>query len=149
MAANPPMKGVLTWLGRLLLAGTFGYAAVLKLADPSAFATDISHYRLLPYPLTLAAGVYLPWLELLCAGAVLFRWRERAALGLLLGLCLLFSLALASAWWRGLDIRCGCFGANAARTQLAVAISRALGLTVISILLLRRKTLLSVKSGLP
>ncbi len=137
MAAIPPMKSVLSWMGRLLLAGTFGYAAVIKLNDPAAFAADIAHYRLLPYPLTLVAGVYLPWLELVCAGAVLLRWRERSALVLLLGLCVLFSLALASAWWRGLDINCGCFGQGGIGTGLPFALARSMTLGVVALLLLK------------
>lgn len=143
------MKNLAAWIGRLLLAGTFGYAAVLKLADPSAFATDIGHYRLLPYPLTLAAGVYLPWLELACAAAILFRWRERGALALLLMLCVLFSLALASAWWRGLDITCGCFGHTGAATGLPVGLARSVILGMIAWSLLQRVKPLSVKSGQP
>ncbi len=138
MAANPSMKNALAWAGRLVLGGTFGYAAILKLADPAAFATDIGHYRLLPYPLKLAVGVYLPWLELICAAAVLFRWRERGALVLLLGLCALFTITLASAWWRGLDITCGCFGHDDIATSLPVALTRSATLGLIAFLLLKR-----------
>ncbi len=139
------MKDLAAWIGRLLLAGTFGYAAGLKLTDPSAFATDIGHYRLLFYPLTLAVGVYLPWLELACAGAILFRWCERGALALLLGLCVLFSLALASAWWRGLDITCGCFGHSGVAAGLPFAFTRSIILGVIAWSLLRPTYPLSAK----
>ncbi|HKB56676.1 MAG TPA: MauE/DoxX family redox-associated membrane protein [Lacunisphaera sp.] len=123
-------------LCRLLLGGTFAYAAASKLLDPSAFATDIGHYRLLPYPLTILLAVYLPWLELLCAAAVLIRRLERGALVLLLGLCTLFSVALASAWWRGLDINCGCFGAGAPG-NLSLAFVRSLCLGGLGLYLLR------------
>ncbi|HWA27855.1 MAG TPA: MauE/DoxX family redox-associated membrane protein [Lacunisphaera sp.] len=126
------MKTLLSWIGRLLLGGTFAYAAILKLADPAAFAADIGHYRLLPYPLTLALGLYLPWLELISAAAVILRWRERGALVVLLGLCVIFSLAIASAWWRGLDITCGCFGSAAANANLPVALARTVTLGLIA-----------------
>jgi putative oxidoreductase len=137
MAGSPSLKTVMLWAGRLLLGGTFAYAAVLKLADPATFATDIAHYRLLPYPLTLAVSVYLPWLELVCAMAVLVRWRERGAQALLLGVCVVFSLALASAWWRGLDISCGCFGHAGVATALPFALARSTALGLVALLLLK------------
>lgn len=137
MAGSPSLKSMALWGGRLLLGGAFAYAAVLKLVDPAAFATDIGHYRLLPYPLTSALAVYLPWLELMSAVAVLIRWRERGALVLLLGLCVLFSLALASAWWRELDISCGCFGHAGAATGLPFALARSTALGLVAFLLLK------------
>lgn len=76
MAANPSLKTVLLWLGRLILGGTFVYAASFKILDPPAFVADIGHYRLLPYLLAVALGIYLPWLELLCGTAVLIRRLE-------------------------------------------------------------------------
>lgn len=138
MAAIASVKTIATWACRLLLGGTFAYAALLKLADPSAFATDIGHYRLVPYPLTLAASIYLPWLELLCGTAVLIRRFERGALVLLLGLCVLFSVALTSAWFRGLDIECGCFGSASIPAAVPVALARSLALGLIAFFLLRR-----------
>lgn len=127
-ALAPQVTSVLAWVGRLLLAGVFGYAAAIKILDPQAFATDIDHFRLLPYWLASFAGAYLPWLELFCAAAVFFRRCERGALLLLIGLCAMFSGALASAWARGLDISCGCFGHSEISTNFPWAIARAAAL---------------------
>jgi len=135
------MSRVLECLCRLILAGVFIYAGAIKILDPQSFATDIGHYRLLPYPLTLAMGVYLPWLELLCGVAVLFRWRERGALLVLLGLCGLFAVALASAWFRGLDINCGCFGHATVASTLPIAFARSLALGLVALYLFRRSPL--------
>jgi putative oxidoreductase len=132
MAANPTLIFGIRCVARLVLGGAFGYAALQKLADPQSFAVDIGNYHLLPYPLTLALAVYLPWLELVCAVAVLSRWRDRGALTVLLALCLFFSLALTSAWMRGLDIRCGCFGSNTEPTSIPIALLRALGFGAIA-----------------
>lgn len=137
MAANPALKSTARWLARLLLGGVFIYAGGLKSLDPAVFATDIDHYRLLPYPLALLAGLYLPWLEILCGTAVILRWRERGALLLVAGLCALFALAITSAWVRGLDIRCGCFGHGNTGTALPVALLRSLVLGTLAVLLLR------------
>lgn len=95
---------------RLVLAGLFLYAGVLKALAPAAFAADIANFRLLPLFASGLLAVYLPWLELLAAGALFFRrWRAGAALVLaFLGAVFLGALALARI--RGLDITCGCFG---------------------------------------
>jgi hypothetical protein len=97
------------------------------------------------YPLTLAAAVYLPWLELVCAVAILFRWRERGALRLVLMLCSLFTIALASVWWRGLDISCGCFGHGDGSTMLPLALARSGTLGLIALLLLNKSTQATVR----
>jgi uncharacterized membrane protein YphA (DoxX/SURF4 family) len=137
MATNPPLRNALAWLGRFLLGGTFVVAAGFKILDPTSFVADIGHYRLLPYPLAVALGVYLPWLELLCGTAVLIGRLEQGALLILAGLCGLFTIALASAWARDLDITCGCFG-HATTTSLPLALARSLTLGLIAVLLLRR-----------
>lgn len=132
------MKTALLWIFRLLLGGVFIYAAALKIADPAGFATDIQHFRLLPYPLTLGLGLYLPWLEIICGVSVLCRWRERCALLLLAGLCFVFSVALASAWYRGLDINCGCFGHGTAASDLPLAFARSLLLGLVALFLFKQ-----------
>jgi len=137
MAANPSLRNAFAWLGRLLLGGTFVVAAGFKILDPPAFVADIGHYRLLPYPLAVALGVYLPWLELSCGAAVLIRRLEQGALLILAGLCGLFSLAIASAWARGLDITCGCFG-HATSSSLPLGLARSLTLGLVALFLLRR-----------
>ncbi|MDI1248808.1 MAG: DoxX family membrane protein [Lacunisphaera sp.] len=136
MAIPTPLKTAVLWCGRLLLGGTFLYAATLKIMNPAAFVADIDHYRLLPYPGAVVLGVYLPWIEVVCGLAVVLRWRERGALALLLALCMVFSVALASAWIRGLDINCGCFG-HGATANLHQALARSLILGVVALYLFR------------
>jgi putative oxidoreductase len=95
---------------RLVLAGLFLYAGGSKLADPSAFQVDIFNFAILPWAAAGVAAVYLPWLEILCAGALIAR---KPAAGLLLTvLMVVFTLAIATAWGRGLEVSCGCFGAT-------------------------------------
>jgi len=136
MESPSSLKTAAHWCCRLLLGGTFIYAATLKIMDPAAFVADIDHYRLVAYPLAAVLGVYLPWLEVVCGLAVVLRWRERGALVLLLTLCTVFSVALASAWMRGLDINCGCFG-RGTTANVPWALMRSLGFGGLSAYLLR------------
>jgi putative oxidoreductase len=101
----------LTCILRLLVGGIFLVAGVLKMLDPAHFAADIDHFRLLPYFAVAPLALYVPWLEIICGLAVFVSASRRSALVLLLALTVVFIAAIASAWMRGLDIRCGCFGA--------------------------------------
>ncbi len=96
---------------RLLAGGVFLVAGGLKVLDPARFAADIDHFRLLPYFAVAPLALYLPWLEIICGLAVFAGAWRRSALVLLLALTVVFIAAITSAWMRGLDIRCGCFGA--------------------------------------
>jgi len=101
----------LTNMLRLLVGGIFVVAGVLKVLDPARFAADIDHFRLLRYFAVAPLALYLPWLEIICGLAVFGSAWRRSALLLLLALTIVFIAAITSAWMRGLDIRCGCFGA--------------------------------------
>lgn len=104
-------------LPAIALAAVFAYAAVVKIADLETFARAIENYRLLPPAWSGAAAVLLPWLELGAAFALLAPgWRRAGAL-LALGLALVFCIAVGSAWVRGLDINCGCFGAGSGKAD--------------------------------
>ena len=99
--------------GRIVLAAVFVYAGTVKALDPAAFADAIDGYRLLPYPAGAALALILPWIEMAGGLGVLWTRTRLGALSLLFSLCLIFGAAVASAWIRGLDITCGCFGEGA------------------------------------
>ncbi len=116
---------------RWALGAVFVYAGALKAAAPDDFAWAVYNYRVLPYPAAAAVALYLPWLEIACGLGVLWPRARLGALSLLLGLCVVFAVALTSAWWRQLDIACGCFGsghAGAASLRFSLARAVLLGL---------------------
>jgi uncharacterized membrane protein YphA (DoxX/SURF4 family) len=95
---------------RLVLGAIFLYAAVSKLIDPGKFAQEIANYRVLPAHLVPAAAAAMPSCEvvigvLLVTGVLV----ADAALAATL-LLIVFSAAVASSLWRGIDLVCGCFG---------------------------------------
>lgn len=124
------MKRLSPTLG-VVLAAVLGTAGVLKLSDPFTFSREIEHYQLLVSPWTAVLAVYLPWLELFTAVALLFpRWRLGAAL-VSAGLSVGYAVALTSAVVRGLDVRCGCFGSADSTTAVA-ALGRAVGVMLLA-----------------
>ena len=103
----------LSLLLRLGLGALFVVAGVRKLTDPVQFAIEITNYRLLPQ-LAPYLAVLLPAVEIAAgAGVVLLprAWRQASAL-VLSALLLAFTVAIALALSRGINIDCGCFGGN-------------------------------------
>jgi putative oxidoreductase len=100
-------------LGRivdLLVGGVFIYAGAIKALDPVRFAYDIDNYKILPWSMSVALAFYVPWVEMLCGVALIFRFLYRGGLSILAAFISIFIVATVAAKVRGLDISCGCFG---------------------------------------
>ncbi len=95
---------------RVLLGGTFAWAAATKLPDLRAFAEEVANYQLLPPALVPLAAVAFVGLELVVGLALMSGRLVRAASALSAGLLAAFIVALSQALVRGIDLRCGCFG---------------------------------------
>ena len=108
------VRAFISVCGRLVGAGVFVYTGWHKALDPGQLQIDIQRYPVLTDGLAWAMAAYLPYLEILSAGALCFQ-RSFAAGRVVIGaLLLLFIVALVSAWIRGLNIECGCFSSEAA-----------------------------------
>ena len=94
----------------LIVGGIFVYAGVVKVLNPVQFANDIDNYKTLPWFVSVRLAVYLPWVEIFCGLALIFRFLYRGGLLILTALILVFIGATIAAKMRGLDITCGCFG---------------------------------------
>ena len=97
---------------RVATGALFVIAGGMKALDPHGFAIQVANYRILPHAPSVAIALYLPWLELLCGGCIVFKTLYRGSLLVTGTLMLIFIAALASAWARGLRISCGCFGST-------------------------------------
>ena len=94
----------------LVVGGIFIYAGALKILDPVGFANDIDNYKIPPWFISVRLAFYLPWLEIFCGLALIFRFLYRGGLSILAALTSVFIVATVVAKVRGLDITCGCFG---------------------------------------
>ena len=104
------VKSLLWRIVDLVVGGIFIYAGVIKALDPVQFANDIDNYKTLPWFVSVRLAFYLPWLEIFCGLAVIFRFLYRGGLSTLTALIAIFIGATIAAKMRGLDITCGCFG---------------------------------------
>jgi uncharacterized membrane protein YphA (DoxX/SURF4 family) len=101
------------WLAtaaRALLGVVFAVAGALKLPDPAAAERAVRAYRLLPEALVSPVAFGLPVVEIAVGLALLAGVFVRTAAIAAAVLMLVFLAAVGSAWARGLQIDCGCFG---------------------------------------
>jgi len=109
---------------RILLGGIFIYAALLKIADPVAFAGSVAAYKILPYFASYLTAAVLPFVELSCGLLLVLGYRVKGG-ALIIGVMnLVFMIALGAAIVRGLDIDCGCFKQGGAKTTPWTALLR-------------------------
>jgi uncharacterized membrane protein YphA (DoxX/SURF4 family) len=104
-------RDAVAWVLRLGLGGLLAIAGLLKLRDPSGVAIEISNYQLLPALAAYPAAI-LPATELVLGLSLVVApapWRRAATVGVAI-LFVLFTIAVASAYARGINIACGCFG---------------------------------------
>jgi len=131
-----PWRPHVAWIGCVLLAAVFAFAAVPKIANPEAFSEVVYRYHLLPDALVNGVAVFLPWFEAVCALALVagMRFRKGALLGV--GLMLLvFIAAMAINLHRGVNISCGCFSVSGEGAAMSwINIARNIGLFAITAL---------------
>lgn len=129
----------LTLISRLILGVVLLVAGGLKIGNLPKSAMAVRAYELLPVSLANFLGYTLPWIEiglglLLIVGVTV---KISGALGALT--MLVFIIAIAQAWARGLSIDCGCFGGGGAidpeDTKYRSEIIRDIGLMALGIFL--------------
>jgi hypothetical protein len=112
-----------------------------KILHFESFLDSLDGYLVFPDVLLEPAGVFLVGVELVVAlGLCIPKFQRMAALGLI-GLMLLFAVAIGSSLLNGMSIDCGCFGALAGPSKiswlmvardLAIALTAGIALAVIS-----------------
>lgn len=109
-------------LVRLVLGGLVGallvYAGAVKVTNPMRFASDISNYDMISWPVGVRLAFYLPWLEIVCGLALIFQRFFAGAIALALLLILAFTGATIWARANGINVACGCFGTASSNLTL-------------------------------
>lgn len=113
------------WLGarwvstvaRLVVGGVYLGSSLTKIGDIDGTIRTVRAYRLLPEAIAPTFGSALPIVELCLAGLLVAGLLTRIAAGLTIVMSAMFFFGVASAWARGLEIQCGCFGNNGAATH--------------------------------
>jgi uncharacterized membrane protein YphA (DoxX/SURF4 family) len=138
------MKKAQPWIGllaRLILGGVLLVAGYLKAFSPDKSMMAVRAYELLPIWLANVLGIILPWLEIGAGLLLILGVAIRYAAIFGSALMVLFIIAIAQAWARGLSIDCGCFGGGGtidpSKTKYLEEILRDTGLALLGLYLLR------------
>jgi len=115
---------------RVTAAAVWLLAGASKVADLTHFHAQVEQYRLLPHAFEAPFAYALPFVELFVGAYLLIGLLTRFAAIAACALMVLFLIAQAQAWARGLSLDCGCFGTLAHERVGLVTILRdvALGL---------------------
>jgi len=134
-------QGWISLLARLVLGGVLIAAGALKAGNPAHAAMAVRAYQVLPVTLANILGYALPWVEMGAGLALVIGVAVKAAAIVGGGLMVVFIIAIAQAWARGLSIDCGCFGGGGTvapgHTAYVQEILRDTGLTALAVYLFR------------
>jgi uncharacterized membrane protein YphA (DoxX/SURF4 family) len=99
---------------RFALAGVWLWAGLAKAADPLTAEHAVRAYQLAPEMLVKPVAWGLPFIEIGLATLLAFGIATRTVAAISLALFGVFIAGIASAWARGIQIACGCFGGGGA-----------------------------------
>lgn len=140
---------------RLVLGGVFLWAGVVKIYDfehggsaTQDFWQDIMNYQLVSTDVAQLTAIYLPWLEVVAGGALVLGRSVAGAALLCSTLTVVFMGGLASAWSRGLDISCGCFGREEVAANYPLHLAGNVVLLVVGVALLWRAQYIGRRAAL-
>jgi len=111
---------LLARMARFLLGALFLWASATKVPDMAAFAESVANYRIVPPALVPLVASAVVGVEIAAAVALILNLWARAAALLLAALLAAFTVGLAGALARGIDLACGCFGGSDAATWWTV-----------------------------
>jgi uncharacterized membrane protein YphA (DoxX/SURF4 family) len=136
-------------LARLVVGGVWLAAGLLKVGDGAGSVRAVRAYDLLPESIVPTVGHALPALEIVVGLALVAGVLTRGVAVVSALLQLAFIIGIASAWARGLQIDCGCFGGGGfdadATSKYPWEIARDTGLLLLSLWLVwRPRTRLSL-----
>ncbi|MCQ9127675.1 DoxX family membrane protein [Corynebacterium amycolatum] len=132
------MKNFVGVVARFGLAAVWLYSGLIKLLNPLESRQAVQAYELLPSDLVPMVAVALPTFEVIL-GLLLVLGLFLRPVAVLSGLLLLaFIGGIISAWARGLQIDCGCFGGggydeNAGPATYLTEIARDIGFLALAV----------------
>lgn len=134
--------GWISFAARIVVGSVWLVAGLLKLPDPASSVRAVRAYELLPEAIVPTVGYALPVIEVVVGVTLILGLLVRIGAVISAVLFVGFIVGIASAWARGLQIDCGCFGGGGylanAEEQYPWEIARDFGLLLASAWLVRR-----------
>jgi uncharacterized membrane protein YphA (DoxX/SURF4 family) len=134
-------------LCRIVIGGLFLYAASTKLPDMATFAGEVANYRLLPATAVPFVAALVVGIEVVAGLALIAGVLVRPAAIAISALLVVFTVGLAQALLRGIDLRCGCFGGDDVATWWTVVRDVAMLLPALAVAVWGPGKLLPAREG--
>lgn len=96
-------------IARLVLGVLFLLVGFGKIDHAVSFANEIGNYDMLPDLYVNISAIVLPWIEVILGLMLIVGYKIKTSALLTGGLLVVFVVAVASAFARGLNIDCGCY----------------------------------------
>ena len=103
--SHPATLGVF----KVLLGLLFVISSISKIQNPAKFMDSIEAYKLLPSIFVHPMAVIIPWMQIVCGLFFIFDIYAQSSALILSGLLLVYTVAIAQAFARGMSMDCGCF----------------------------------------
>ena len=97
-------------IARIYVALIFILSGLDKINDLESFAQSIENYKLFPIYSINVLAITIPWIELIAGGLLLLGLFIKENSLIISIMLILFTAAIITALFRGLDIECGCRG---------------------------------------
>ena len=97
---------------RVVFGGMLIYAAWDKILQPHTFAHSVMLYEVVGARASRWIAIWLPWLELVTGVFLILGIWLRASAQANILMMIVFLIAVSQAFYRGLDIDCGCFSSE-------------------------------------
>jgi putative oxidoreductase len=94
---------------KVLLGLLFLISSISKIQNPAKFMDSIEAYKLLPAFFIHPMAVIIPWVQIVCGLFFIFDIYAQSTAFILSGLLVVYTLAIAQAFARGMSMDCGCF----------------------------------------
>jgi putative oxidoreductase len=94
---------------KVFLGLIFILSSVTKVGTPEKFGESIAAYRLIPEMFIPVLSMLIPWLQLICGVLLITDMYVQSSAMIISGLLVVYTVAIAQAWARGIEIPCGCF----------------------------------------
>ena len=120
---------------RVLLGLFFLYSGGVKIfvVGLSDFVDSVGNYQIVFSPWDAVVGYVLPWVEIVAGLALVLGLAVRGGALVVMGMILMFNVALAMAWSAGLEINCGCHSKSDEPTNYLLKILSNFGLFAVAV----------------
>ena len=99
----------ITLVCRYFLGIIFIYASFSKIIDPISFSSNIDNYHITPIAINNLVALIIPWIELFIGLGLIFNKYIKGSIVIMIFLLILFIIMISQAYFRGIDLHCGCF----------------------------------------